>query len=78
MTNVSTAVLRHSAQKSVCCMSWRPNAGRELAAACQNGVLIWTVELGAASNSLSYAYMLKHRNHAPVTSVSWNPQVILC
>ncbi|XP_011505246.1 PREDICTED: aladin [Ceratosolen solmsi marchali] len=72
--NIGTAVLRHSAQKSVCCLSWRPNAGRELAAACQNGVLIWTVELGAASNSLSYAYTLKYRNHAPVTSVSWNPQ----
>ena len=57
-------------------MSWRPNAGRELAAACQNGVLLWTVELGAASNSLSHAFMLKYRNHAPVTSVSWSPQVM--
>ncbi|OXU27677.1 hypothetical protein TSAR_003748 [Trichomalopsis sarcophagae] len=72
--NIATAILRHSAQKSVCCMSWRPNAGRELAAACQNGVLVWNVELGAASNSLSHAFMLKHRNHAPVTSVSWSPQ----
>ncbi|XP_014203352.1 aladin [Copidosoma floridanum] len=73
-SNINTAVLRHSAQKSVCCMSWRPNAGRELAAACQNGVLVWTIELGAASNSLSHAIMLKHRNHAPVTSVAWNPE----
>ncbi|XP_058796068.1 aladin [Phymastichus coffea] len=72
--NIGTATLRHSGQKSVCCMSWRPHAGRELAAACQNGVLIWTVELGAASNSLSHAFMLKYRNHAPVTSVSWGPQ----
>ncbi|KAJ8686499.1 hypothetical protein QAD02_022293 [Eretmocerus hayati] len=73
-SNIGTAVLRHSAQKSVCCMSWRPNAGRELAAACQGGVLVWTVELGAASNSLSHAFMLKYRSHAPVTSVSWNPE----
>ncbi|XP_015118854.1 aladin [Diachasma alloeum] len=68
------AVLRHSAQKSVCSMSWRPNAGRELAAACGSGVLVWTVELGAASNSLSHAILLRQRNHAPVTSVNWHPQ----
>ncbi|XP_014235763.1 aladin [Trichogramma pretiosum] len=74
-SNIGTsAVLRHSSQKSVCCMSWRPHAGRELAAACQNGVLIWNIELGAASNTLSQAFMLKYRNHAPVTSVSWSPQ----
>ncbi|XP_011311087.1 aladin [Fopius arisanus] len=68
------AVLRHSAQKSVCSMSWRPNAGRELAAACGSGVLVWSVELGAASNSLSHALFLRQRNHAPVTSVNWHPQ----
>lgn len=66
------ATLRHAEQKSVCSMSWRPNAGRELAAACHRGILIWTVELGAASNSLSHAVLLKQRNHAPVTSVEWN------
>ncbi|XP_043268642.1 aladin [Venturia canescens] len=70
----SVAVLRHSGQKSVCAMNWRPNAGRELAAACHGGVLVWTIELGAASNSLSHATFLKHRNHAPVTSVAWHPQ----
>lgn len=58
-------------------MSWRPNAGRELAAACHNGVLLWTVELGAASNSLSHAFMLRHRNHSPITSVSSSPEVNL-
>lgn len=68
-------VLRHSAQKSVCCLSWRPYAGRELAAACYSGVLIWTIELGAASNLLSHAILLKQRNHVPVTSVIWHSQV---
>ncbi|XP_012281625.1 aladin [Orussus abietinus] len=68
------AILRHSAQKSVCSVSWRPNAGRELAAACQTGVLIWTVELGVASNSLSHALLLRQRNHSPVTNVAWHPQ----
>ncbi|XP_053984736.1 aladin-like [Hylaeus volcanicus] len=67
-------ILRHSAQKSVCCISWRPFAGKELAVACHGGVLIWTIELGAASNSLSHAVLLKQRNHAPVTSVTWHPQ----
>ncbi|KAM0726937.1 Aladin [Formica fusca] len=67
-------VLRHSAQKSVCCLSWRPYAGRELAAACYSGVLIWTIELGAASNLLSHAILLKQRNHVPVTSVIWHSQ----
>ncbi|XP_076762070.1 aladin [Xylocopa sonorina] len=67
-------VLRHSAQKSICCVSWRPLAGKELAVACHTGVLIWTIELGAASNSLSHAILLKQRNHAPVTSVTWHPQ----
>ncbi|XP_076625897.1 aladin [Colletes latitarsis] len=67
-------ILRHSAQKSVCCISWRPYAGRELAVACHAGVLIWTIELGAASNSLSHAVLLKRRNHVPVTSVTWHPQ----
>ncbi|XP_076293843.1 aladin isoform X2 [Lasioglossum baleicum] len=67
-------VLRHSAQKSVCCISWRPLAGRELAVACQTGVLVWTIELSAASNSLSHAVLLKQRNHVPVTSVTWHPQ----
>lgn len=71
------AVLRHGAQKSVCHMQWRPNAGRELAAACQSGVLIWTVELGAASNSLSHALLLQHRNHSPVASVAWHPEVCI-
>lgn len=69
-------VLRHSAQKSVSCLSWRPHAGRELAAACYSGVLIWTIELGAASNLLSHAILLKQRNHVPVTDVTWHPQVI--
>ncbi|XP_034952368.1 aladin [Chelonus insularis] len=68
------AVLRHGSQKSVCAMSWRPNAGRQLAAACCGGVLVWTVELGAASNSLSHATLLRQRNHAPVTGVAWHPQ----
>ncbi|XP_031834009.1 aladin [Nomia melanderi] len=67
-------VLRHSAQKSVCCISWRPFAGKELAVACQAGVLVWTVELSAASNSLSHAVLLSQRNHMPVTSVTWHPQ----
>ncbi|XP_003707492.2 aladin [Megachile rotundata] len=67
-------ILRHSAQKSVCCVSWRPLAGKELAVACHGGVLVWTIELGAASNSLSHAVFLKHRNHAPVTNVTWHPQ----
>ncbi|KZC12167.1 PREDICTED: aladin-like [Dufourea novaeangliae] len=67
-------VLRHSAQKSVCCISWRPFAGKELAVACQTGVLVWTIELSAASNSLSHAVLLKQRNHVPVTSVTWHPQ----
>ncbi|XP_066581677.1 aladin-like [Prorops nasuta] len=67
-------VMRHSAQKSVCAMSWRPYAGRELAVACQGCVLFWTIELGAASNSLSHAICLRQRNHAPVTSVVWNPE----
>ncbi|XP_077276161.1 aladin [Temnothorax americanus] len=67
-------VLRHSAQKSVCCLSWRPHAGRELAVACYSGVLIWTIELGAASNLLSHAILLKQRNHVPVTNVVWHPQ----
>lgn len=67
-------VLRHSAQKSVSCLSWRPHAGRELAAACYSGVLIWTIELGAASNLLSHAILLKQRNHVPVTDVTWHPQ----
>ncbi|XP_046606269.1 aladin-like [Neodiprion virginianus] len=68
------AVLRHSFQKSVSCLTWRPNSGRELAAACQMGILIWKVELGAASSSLSQALTLRQRGHAPVTSVAWNPQ----
>lgn len=77
-SNIATGVpvLRHNAQKSVCCLSWRPYSGRELAAACQTGVLVWTVELGAASNSLSHAVFLQHKNHGPVTSVAWSPQVI--
>lgn len=68
-------ILRHSEQKSICCMSWRPYSGRELAVACYYGVLVWTIELGAASNSLSHAILLKQRNHAPVTCVTWHPQV---
>ena len=70
----SVPILRHSAQKSVSCISWRPLAGKELAVACHIGVLVWTIELGAASNSLSHAVLLKQRNHAPVTSVTWHPQ----
>lgn len=66
--------LRHSAQKSVCCIRWRPLAGKELAVACHAGVLVWTVELGAASNSLSHAVLLSQRNHVPVTNVMWHPQ----
>lgn len=72
---LTVPVLRHSAQKSICCLSWRPNAGRELAAACYYGILVWTIELGAASNLLSHAILLKQRNHVPVTSVTWHPQV---
>lgn len=41
--------------------------------ACQTGVLVWTVELSAASNSLSHAVLLSRRNHMPVTSVTWHP-----
>ncbi|XP_014478045.1 PREDICTED: aladin [Dinoponera quadriceps] len=67
-------ILRHSEQKSICCLSWRPYSGRELAVACYYGVLVWTIELGAASNLLSHALLLKQRNHAPVTSVTWHPQ----
>ncbi|XP_068984306.1 aladin-like [Bombus flavifrons] len=67
-------ILRHGAQKSVCCINWRPLAGKELAVACHAGVLVWTIELGAASNILSHAVLLKQRNHAPVTSVIWHPQ----
>ncbi|KOX78535.1 Zinc finger protein GLIS3 [Melipona quadrifasciata] len=68
------SILKHSAQKSVCCISWRPLAGKQLAVACHAGVLIWTIELGAASNFLSHAVLLKQRNHTPVTSVVWHPQ----
>ncbi|XP_017763140.1 PREDICTED: aladin-like [Eufriesea mexicana] len=67
-------ILRHGAQKSVCCISWRPLSGKELAVACHAGVLVWTIEIGAASNFLSHAVLLKQRNHAPVTSVTWHPQ----
>ncbi|KAL2746997.1 aladin isoform X1 [Vespula maculifrons] len=67
-------ILRHSAQKFVYQLSWSPYAGRVLAAACHIGVLIWTIELGAASNMLSHAVLLKRRNHSPVTSVAWHPQ----
>ncbi|KAK2588699.1 hypothetical protein KPH14_001592 [Odynerus spinipes] len=67
-------ILKHSAQKFVYQLSWRPYAGRVLAAACHKGVLIWTIELGAASNMLSHAVLLKRRNHTPVTSVAWHPQ----
>jgi len=63
-------VLRHSAQKSVCCLSWRPHAGRELAVACYSGVLIWTIELGAASNLLSHAVLLKQRKKFNCGSLS--------
>lgn len=45
--------------------------------ACHVGVLLWTIELGVhstTSNSLSHAVLLKHRNHVPVTSVTWHPQ----
>ncbi|CAK9801032.1 AAAS [Anthophora quadrimaculata] len=66
-------ILRHSAQKSVCCISWRPLAGKELAVACHAGVLVWTIEVGASS-SLSHAVLLKQRNHVPVTHVTWHPQ----
>ncbi|KAH0558162.1 hypothetical protein KQX54_014698 [Cotesia glomerata] len=55
-------------------MSWRPHEGRELAAACCGGVLVWTIELGTASYSLSHATFLRQRNHAPVTGVAWHPE----
>ncbi|KAI4491768.1 PREDICTED: aladin [Polistes canadensis] len=67
-------VLRHSAQKYIYQLSWCPNAGKVLAAACHQGALVWTIELGAASNMLSYAVLLKRRNHTPVTSIAWHPQ----
>lgn len=67
-------ILKHSAQKFIYQLSWRPYAGRVLATACHKGILIWTIELGAAGNMLSHAVLLKRRNHNPVTGITWNPQ----
>lgn len=40
----SAPLLKSGLQKGITALAWRPFSGGELAVACQNGVLLWTID----------------------------------
>ena len=72
-------LLKHKKQKNIACLAWRPFSASELAVGCASGVLVWTVDpmsLVARPSAACVSLLSQDmKNHQPVTSLSWNPQV---
>ncbi|XP_033762982.1 LOW QUALITY PROTEIN: aladin-like [Pecten maximus] len=73
--NELVPTLKHKLQKNVSDLAWRPQSASVLAVACQSCILIWQVEPTSLATrpSTSSVQVLQQSNHAPVTSLSWDP-----
>ncbi|XP_053611187.1 aladin [Plodia interpunctella] len=69
------STLKCKAQGHVCAVSWRPFSASEIAVACDQGVIVWTVDPNSmfTKPSSSNSILLKRSGHSPVTDISWSP-----
>ncbi|XP_046650517.1 aladin-like [Daphnia pulicaria] len=67
-------VVRHSSQKDISSLAWRPLCSAQLAVGCALGVALWTVDPASLGTRPS-ASCLTHLPHpTSVNTVSWDPQ----
>lgn len=65
--------LKCGQQKGVTSLAWRPFSAGELAVGCQNGIIIWSLQMQSTlSRPFNNSQVLKVGNHYPVSSVEWN------
>jgi len=68
-------ILRHTGQRGISCLAWRPCGTAELAVGCKMGIMIWTLDPGSVVSrpSTSCVRTLSKSGHTPVTSLTWSP-----
>lgn len=73
-TSQSKPVLKCKGQHFVSCLAWRPLSGQELAVGCENGVFIWTVDMGPSASTYGRSVrQFAREGHSPVSAVVWSP-----
>ncbi|GLV46013.1 aladin [Carabus blaptoides fortunei] len=67
-------VLKSKLQKNVSCVAWRPLSASEIAIACENDILIWTVDPNSVVTrpSTANACVLRRVNHSPIINIAWS------
>jgi len=67
-------ILRHTGQRGISCLTWRPCGTAELAVGCRMGIMLWTLDPASVVSrpSTSCVRSLSKPGHSPVTSLAWN------
>lgn len=68
-------ILRHTGQRDIACLAWRPCGSAELAVGCRVGIMVWTLDPASVISrpSTNCVRPLTRPGHAPVTTLSWHP-----
>jgi len=68
-------ILRHTGQRDIACLAWRPCGSAELAVGCRVGIMVWTLDPASVISrpSTNCVRPLTRSGHAPVTTLSWDP-----
>ena len=69
-------VLKHKMQRKVTCVEWKPMCSSLIAIACQNCVILWTVDPCSLLTRpyTSCVQIIDCSQHHPVTGIAWNPR----
>ncbi|XP_057375702.1 aladin-like isoform X1 [Daphnia carinata] len=67
-------VVRHSSQKNISSMSWRPLCSAQLAVGCASGVALWTVDPASLGTRPSASCLTTLPHPTSINSVAWDPQ----
>lgn len=71
--------LKCGQQRGITSMAWRPFASAELAVGCQNGVVLWSLQMHSTlARPFNNSQLLKVANHYPVSAVDWNSNGCEC
>jgi len=68
-------ILRHTGQRGISCLSWKPCGSAELAVGCRVGIMLWTLDPASVVSrpSTSCVRPLIQPGHAPVITLAWHP-----
>ena len=67
-------IIRHSSQKDISALAWRPLSASHLAVGCALGVAVWTVDPSSLGTRPSASCLNLLHHQTPVNSVAWHPQ----